>query len=196
MHQEEIVNATAFRYITDALTRSEALAMLQAKQATRAEREARVRSLGYPAYVTSAGWLGYSDEKVARLTREAVEMGFNHFKMKVGADREADLRRGKIIRSVIDDPSHLPAGVAPRDPNSSALKGKNAGPTGCVLMIDANQVWDVPEAIDYVKSLEDIKPWSVGVNITSRGVTEEFAGSLRSRPLRTISLGMRRFARR
>ena len=159
MHQEEIVNATAFRYITDALTRSEALAMLQAKQATRAEREARVRSLGYPAYVTSAGWLGYSDEKVARLTREAVEMGFNHFKMKVGASRESDLRRGRIIRSIIDDAQYLPAGLEPRDPAGPDLVGKNAGPTGSVLMIDANQVWDVPEAIEYVKDLAEIKPW-------------------------------------
>lgn len=105
--------------------------------------------------------LGYSDEKVARLTKEAVAQGFNHFKMKVGADRAADLRRGQIIRSVIDDPSHLPAGLAPRDPNSPELQGKNAGPTGCVLMIDANQVWDVPVAIDYVSSLAPIKPWFI-----------------------------------
>ena len=153
------MNATAFRYITDALTREEALAMLQEKAATRAEREAKVRAVGYPAYVTSAGWLGYSDEKVARLTREAVEQGFNHFKMKVGANRESDLRRGKIIRSIIADPQYLPAGVKPRDPNGPDLAGKNAGPTGSVLMIDANQVWDVPEAIDYVKSLAEIKPW-------------------------------------
>ena len=159
LHQEEIVNATAFRYITDALTREEALAMLKEKAATRAEREARVRDLGYPAYVTSAGWLGYSDEKVARLTREAVEAGFNHFKMKVGANRESDLRRGKIIRSIIDDPQYLPAGMKPRDPNGPDLVGKNAGPTGSVLMIDANQVWDVPEAIEYVKGLAEIKPW-------------------------------------
>ena len=159
LHQEEIVNATAFRYITDALTREEALAMLKEKAATRAEREARVRDLGYPAYVTSAGWLGYSDEKVARLTREAIEGGFNHFKMKVGANRESDLRRGKIIRSIIDDPQYLPAGMKPRDPNGPDLVGKNAGPTGSVLMIDANQVWDVPEAIEYVKGLAEIKPW-------------------------------------
>lgn len=155
------MNATAFRYITDALTREEALAMLKEKAATRAEREATVRELGYPAYVTSAGWLGYSDEKVARLTREAVEAGFNHFKMKVGADRDSDLRRGKIIRSIIDDPQYLPAGLKPRDPNGPDLVGKNAGPTGSVLMIDANQVWDVPQAIEYVKSLEEIKPWCV-----------------------------------
>ncbi|KAH9946871.1 enolase C-terminal domain-like protein [Amylocystis lapponica] len=161
MTPEELVNATAFRYITDALTREEALAMLKAKAATKAEREAKAREVGYPAYVTSAGWLGYSDEKVSRLTREAVEAGFNHFKMKVGADRDSDLRRGKIIRSIIDDPQYLPANRKPRDPNSPALLGKNAGPTGSVLMIDANQVWDVPEAIKYVESLQEIKPWFI-----------------------------------
>lgn len=159
MSPEELVNATAFRYISDAITKDEALAMLKQKVATKAEREAHVKEVGYPAYVTSAGWLGYSDEKVARLTREAVEAGFNHFKMKVGADRGNDLRRGKIIRSIIDDPQYLPAGRKPKDPNGPGLIGKNAGPTGSVLMIDANQVWDVPEAIDYVKDLKEIEPW-------------------------------------
>ncbi len=81
--------------------------------------------------------------------------------MKVGADPAADLRRGKIIRSVIDNPANHPSDVAPRDPNSPELQGKNAGPTGCVLMIDANQVWDVNQAIDYVKSLQEIKPWFI-----------------------------------
>lgn len=79
--------------------------------------------------------------------------------MKVGADQANDLRRGKIIRSIIDDPQYLPAGSEPRDPNSTSLKRKNAGPTGAVLMIDANQVWDVQQAVDYVKGLEEIKPW-------------------------------------
>lgn len=102
---------------------------------------------------------GYSDEKVARLTREAVAAGFNHFKMKVGADQADDLRRGKLIRSIIDDPQYLPPGAAPRNLDSEALQGKNAGPTGAVLMIDANQVWDVQQAIDYVSGLQDIKPW-------------------------------------
>ena len=120
----ELVAATAFRYVTDAITPEEALAMLEAKAATKAEREKIVREVGYPAYVTSAGWLGYTDEKVARLTREAVQQGFNHFKMKVGADRAADLRRGKIIRSVIDDPRYLPKGAKPRDPNSPERAGK------------------------------------------------------------------------
>lgn len=157
----ELVSATAFRYITDAITPEEALAMLEAKAATKAEREKIVREVGYPAYVTSAGWLGYSDEKVARLTREAVQAGFNHFKMKVGADRGADLRRGKIIRSVIDDPQYLPKDAKPRDPSSPELAGKNAGPLGAVLMIDANQVWDVPVAIDYVSSIAEVKPWFI-----------------------------------
>jgi len=161
MTPEELVDATAFRYISDAITKEEALTMLKEKAAKKAEREAHVREVGYPAYVTSAGWLGYSDEKVARLTKEAIAAGFNHFKMKVGANRDSDLRRGKVIRSIIDDPQYLPAGHKPRDPNGPDLIGKNAGPTGSVLMIDANQVWDVPQAIEYVKGLEEIKPWFI-----------------------------------
>ncbi|KAF8068680.1 enolase C-terminal domain-like protein [Lyophyllum atratum] len=158
---EELVQSAAFRYISDAITKEEALAMLKEKEAGKKEREAKVRELGYPAYVTSAGWLGYTDEKVARLTKEAVAQGFNHFKMKVGADQANDLRRARIIRSIIDDPQYLPPGVPPRDPNSEALRGKNAGPTGAVLMIDANQVWDVQQAIDYVAGLKEVKPWFI-----------------------------------
>jgi len=116
---------------------------------------------------------GYSDEKIARLTKEAVQAGFDHFKMKVGADLADDLRRGRLIRSIIDDPQWQPYHPAD-DPESArrclllpadgggggpALAGKNAGPTGAVLMIDANQVWDVQQAIDYVSSLAEIKPW-------------------------------------
>lgn len=93
------------------------------------------------------------------MTREAVGQGFNHFKMKVGADQANDLRRAKIIRSIIDDPQYLPPYLPLRDPNSEALRGKNAGPTGSVLMIDANQVWDVKQAIDYVTGLREVKPW-------------------------------------
>ncbi|GJJ11514.1 hypothetical protein Clacol_005747 [Clathrus columnatus] len=156
---EELVQATAFRYISDAITREEALQMLKEKEATKSEREAFVKENGYPAYVTSAGWLGYDDEKVRRLTKEAIQAGFNHFKMKVGTNPTSDLRRGMIIRSVIDDPANLPKEHVPRDPKT--LVGKNAGPTGNVLMIDANQVWDVPQAIEYVKGLQAIKPWFI-----------------------------------
>ena len=159
--QEEFVRATTFRYISDAITREEALSLLKAKESSKKEREAKARELGYPAYVTSAGWLGYSDEKIARLTKEAIAQGFNHFKMKVGADQADDLRRGKLIRSIIDDPQYLRKDAPPRDPNSDDLRGKNAGPTGSVLMIDANQVWDVQQAVDYVKGLEEIKPWFI-----------------------------------
>jgi len=79
--------------------------------------------------------------------------------MKVGSDPASDLRRGMIIRSVIDDPANIPSNNASKDPKT--LIGKNAGPTGNVLMIDANQVWDVPQAIEYVKGLQEIKPWFI-----------------------------------
>lgn len=113
---------------------------------------------------------GYSDEKIARLTKEAIHAGFNHFKMKVGADLADDLRRGRLIRSIIDDPQWqqdlLPPDVRRlRVPDGPALAGKNAGPTGAVLMIDANQVWDVQQAIDYVSSLAEIKPWCARAHI-------------------------------
>ncbi|WRT66923.1 uncharacterized protein IL334_003888 [Kwoniella shivajii] len=155
---EEFVKATSFRYITDAITPEEALALLKKNEAGKKAREEEVIQKGYPAYTTSAGWLGYSDEKVVRLTKDALNQGFNHFKLKVGADWEDDLRRGKLMRSIIDDPANLPEGriIEPR-----TIAGKNAGPSGCVLMVDANQVWDVPQAIEYMKKLEPIKPWFI-----------------------------------
>ncbi|EIW78688.1 enolase C-terminal domain-like protein [Coniophora puteana RWD-64-598 SS2] len=162
MSPEELVSATAFRYITDVLTPEQALAMLKEKEAGKKEREANVRELGYPAYITSAGWLAYPDDKVARLTKEAVGNGFTHFKMKVGADRAMDLRRGLLIRSIIDDPANLPPHLKDRNPETDpSLRGKNAGPTGAVLMVDANQVWDVPQAIEWMKELAPIKPWFI-----------------------------------
>jgi L-fuconate dehydratase len=121
-----------------------------------------VLRLSQPIYgpiLCGTKFTAYPDDKIARLTKEALAHGFNHFKIKVGADQADDLRRGKLIRSLIDDPSLLPAGTPRRDVNGADLKGKNAGPTGSVLMIDANQVWDVQQAIDYVKGLEAIKPW-------------------------------------
>jgi len=155
---EDFVRSTAFRYITDVITPEEALQMLKAKEAGKKEREALVREIGYPAYITSAGWLLYDDEQVARLTKEAIGRGFNHFKMKVGADFSNDLRRAKLIRSIIDDPANLSPGKV-IDP--ATIAGKNAGPTGSVLMMDANQVWDVQEAVDYVKQLAPTKPWFI-----------------------------------
>ena len=127
MTPRQIVNCIDFHYITDALTPDEAIVILERQHATRGEREAILRRDGYPAYTTSAGWMGYSDDKVRRLCREAVADGFTHFKVKVGAEPADDARRVGLVRDAI--------GPARR------------------LMIDANQRWDVNEAIDRVREL-------------------------------------------
>jgi L-fuconate dehydratase len=98
MSPEELVSVIDFRYITDVLTPDEALDILRKNHATRGEREAELIERGYPAYTTSAGWLGYSDEKLRALCREAVAAGWTHVKMKVGADLDDDLRRAAIVR--------------------------------------------------------------------------------------------------
>jgi L-fuconate dehydratase len=133
MPPEQIVSLIDFHYITDALTPEEALAILKAHQPTRAEREAEMRRDGYPAYTTSAGWLGYSDERIRRLCREGIAAGWTHFKLKVGADLQDDIRRLAIVREEIG-------------PNNK-------------LMIDANQRWDVGEAIRWVRALARFDPW-------------------------------------
>ncbi|MGP3967495.1 enolase C-terminal domain-like protein [Streptomyces sp. 6N223] len=124
---EEIVDLVDFRYLTDALTREEALGILKAAEPGRAEREARLLREGYPAYTTTPGWLGYDDEKLARLCREAVADGFTQIKLKVGADLEADLRRLALAREV-------------------------CGPD-VRIAVDANQRWDVADAIRWIEAL-------------------------------------------
>ena len=133
MTPEEIVRCVDFRYITDAITPAEATALLERNVASRAVREAELRRDGYPAYTTSAGWLGYSDEKVRRLCREGMIEGWSHFKIKVGRDLSDDIRRAGIIRDEI-------------------------GPDR-TLMMDANQVWDVDEAIAFMRELARFDPW-------------------------------------
>ncbi|OGT51280.1 MAG: fuconate dehydratase [Gammaproteobacteria bacterium RIFCSPHIGHO2_12_FULL_42_13] len=133
MTPEQLVGCIDFRYITDFLTPKEAQAILEKQVATRAQREAEMREKGFPAYVTSIGWLGYPDEKVKSLTEKALSEGWTRFKMKVGAKVEDDVRRAKLIRDII-------------------------GPNN-LLMMDANQVWDVPQAIDWMKSLAFAKPY-------------------------------------
>jgi L-fuconate dehydratase len=128
----QIVEMVDWRYLTDALTPKEALAMLEKLAPTRAAREAEMRQAGYPAYTTSAGWLGYSDEKIRRLCREALADGFTHFKIKVGADLADDQRRAAIVREEI---------------------GWNHQ-----LMIDANQRWDVGQAIEWTRAMASQKP--------------------------------------
>ncbi|KAL7008146.1 hypothetical protein EMMF5_002328 [Cystobasidiomycetes sp. EMM_F5] len=156
---EEFVRATAFRYCTDAVTKEEALEMLKKLEPTKKERTTKVMEEGYPAYTTSVGWAGYSDEKVVRLTKEAIDQGFNHFKVKVGISPEDDARRLALVRSVIDDPANFANRKV--TPSPASLEGKNAGPTGCVLMMDANQVWDVSEAIEWCKKLSKYNLWFI-----------------------------------
>jgi L-fuconate dehydratase len=133
MSPEQIVACIPFRYITDALTPQEAIAILKRNESTKADREREMRATGYPAYTTSAGWLGYSDKKVRDLVREGLAEGWAHFKMKVGRDLNDDLRRAAIIREEI-------------------------GP-GRKLMMDANQIWDVDQAIEWMKPLAKFQPW-------------------------------------
>ncbi|WP_336071299.1 L-fuconate dehydratase [Nitratireductor rhodophyticola] len=135
MSPEELVRCIDFRYITDCITPEEALSFLREKAAGKEERIATLEREGYPCYTTSAGWLGYDDEKLRRLCREAVDAGFHHVKMKVGRDIDDDIRRLTIAREVVGP-----------DVN---------------LMIDANQVWEVDEAIEWVKRLSFAKPWFI-----------------------------------
>jgi len=133
MSPEALVRCIDFRYITDALTPSDALEILNRHAASRQEREREMLRDGYPAYTTSAGWLGYPDDKIRRLCREGVAQGWSHFKIKVGRDRRDDLRRAALVRAEI-------------------------GPER-KLMMDANQVWDVGEAIDWIRDLAPFDPW-------------------------------------
>ncbi|MEB3044703.1 L-fuconate dehydratase [Rhizobium mulingense] len=135
MSPEEIANIVDYRYLTDVLTRDEAIAILKKAETGKAERIATLEKEGYACYTTSAGWLGYEDEKLRRLCREAIDAGFNHIKMKVGRDLEDDIRRLRIAREVIGPDRYL--------------------------MIDANQVWDVGQAIDWVKALAFAKPFFI-----------------------------------
>jgi len=132
MTPAELVRCIPFRYISDALTPAEALAILEQSVPHKAARIATMQAQGYPAYTTSAGWIGYSDDKVRQLCHEAIAAGFTHIKMKVGIDIASDVRRAGVIRDVI-------------------------GPER-FLMVDANQVWDVPQAITWMEHLKPFNP--------------------------------------
>jgi L-fuconate dehydratase len=133
MTPRQIVSCIDFRYITDALTPQEAIEILERQARTKADREAQLLRSGYPAYTTSVGWMGYSDEKIRALCREAIDEGFLHFKVKVGGRPEDDRRRVRLVREEI---------------------GRERK-----LMIDANQQWDVEEAIARVGELAPFNPW-------------------------------------
>jgi L-fuconate dehydratase len=135
MTSEQIVDLVDFRYLTDALTPEEALQILRAAEPGRASREADLRERGYPAYTTTPGWLGYDDAKLVRLCHEAVAEGFTQIKLKVGANLEDDVRRMRLAREAV-------------------------GPD-IRIAIDANQRWDVADAIAWVKALAPYDVWWV-----------------------------------
>lgn len=135
MTPEQFVDCLDYRYVDDALTREEALKITRAHEATKDDRIKYLEENGYPAYTTSAGWLGYSDEALKRLCLEAMEDGFRHIKLKVGQNLDDDIRRCRIARETI---------------------GENTK-----LMIDANQAWEVNQAIDWMRNLSEFKPWFV-----------------------------------
>lgn len=130
---EEIVKVIDFTHISDALSPQEALELLQAGQEGKEQRVRELVSNGYPAYTTSPGWLGYSDEKVIRLSKEAVENGFDLIKLKVGGDVESDRRRLGIVREAVGE--------------------------DIKVAIDANQRWDVPDAVEWLQQLSEFNPW-------------------------------------
>ncbi|MBI1767386.1 MAG: L-fuconate dehydratase [Bacteroidetes bacterium] len=132
MTPEQLVSCIDFTYITDAITPEEAIALLAKNQSTKKERIEKLKLNGYPAYTTSAGWLGYPDEKIRRLCREAKAEGWKHIKMKVGSNLQDDIRRATIIREEIGN--------------------------DLFLMMDANQKWDVPTAITSMKELARFDP--------------------------------------
>lgn len=135
MSPEELVRCIDFRYITDCITPEEALTLLQQRAHNKALRLEKLQDEGYPCYTTSAGWLGYPDDKLRRLCQDAVDAGFDYLKLKVGRDLEDDIRRVRITREVL-------------------------GPDR-KLMIDANQIWETNEAIPWVNQLAFANPWFI-----------------------------------
>jgi L-fuconate dehydratase len=135
MTPEQLVSVIDFRYLTDAITPDEALTIFRKAEVGKAERIATLRADGYSCYTTSAGWLGYSNEKLARLATEAVRLGFNHIKMKVGRDLDDDVRRLEIVREIMGPDRYL--------------------------MIDANQVWEVDQAIEWINALKRFNPFFI-----------------------------------
>jgi L-fuconate dehydratase len=133
MTPDQLVDLVDWRYLSDALRPAEAIDLLKAARSGRAEREELLLAKGFPAYTTTPGWLGYTDDKLVRLSREAVEAGFTQIKLKVGDDLEDDVRRMRLARETV-------------------------GPD-IRIAIDANQRWDVAQAIEWVTALSPYDPW-------------------------------------
>ncbi|HFV9202569.1 TPA: enolase C-terminal domain-like protein [Yersinia enterocolitica] len=133
MSPEQLVNCVDFTYLTDVLTPEEAITMLRKVSTTKAQREEEMLRDGFPGYTTAAGWLGYSEEKMRTLARQAVADGWTHLKQKVGADIEQDIRRATILREELG--------------------------WDYKLMMDANQIWDVDQAVENMRRLAAFDPW-------------------------------------
>ncbi|MDN5841898.1 MAG: L-fuconate dehydratase [Alcaligenaceae bacterium] len=135
MSPEQIVALIDFRYITDCITPEEALQLLRERAPDKGQRIEDLEKHGYPCYTTSAGWLGYSDDKLRTLAKQAVADGFSHIKLKVGRDLQDDIRRVRIAREALGPDRHL--------------------------MIDANQVWEVKQAVPWLEELAFSRPWFI-----------------------------------
>ena len=135
MSPEQFVASVDFRYLSDALLPAQAIELLRRHERTKSERIEQLKSVGYPSYTTSAGWLGYSDDALRAKCEDLKRRGWSHFKIKVGRDLEDDKRRCRVLRQNMGHDAHM--------------------------MIDANQVWDVPEAIHWIRELAEFKPWFV-----------------------------------
>lgn len=133
MSADQITKCIDFSYIQDVITPEESLEMLQKIQITKNKRIETLHKHGYQAYSTSAGWLGFSDKKLATLSENLIKQGWKHLKLKVGLSLEDDVRRAKIVRNIIGE--------------------------DCKLMLDANQKWDVDEAIDWINHLKQFNPF-------------------------------------
>lgn len=135
MSPEQIASCVDFRYLTDAMTKTQAIELLRTCEHGREQRIQELRDRGYPSYTTSAGWLGYSDDALRQKCADLKTRGWDHFKIKVGRDLDDDLRRCRVLRQEMGEAAHM--------------------------MIDANQVWDVPQAIEWIRQLAPFNPWFV-----------------------------------
>jgi len=161
LEPEQFVSLIDFRHLQDALTPDEALTILRHQLPGRAAREAQLRAEGYPAYSTSVGWLGYDDDKVRRLCREALTQGWSNFKIKVGRNLQEDIRRCALVREQIGPQRRL--------------------------MIDANQVWEVDEAIQWVRALAEFNPWWIEEPLSPDDILGHHRVAQAVRPIRVAT---------
>lgn len=135
MTPEQFVASVDFRYLTQCLNQSQATEILRSRESGKQERIEQLLDSGFPSYTTSAGWLGYSDEELRGKCADLMDRGWNHFKIKVGRDLDDDLRRCRILRAALGPEARM--------------------------MVDANQVWEVSEAIEWIQQLKEYDLWFV-----------------------------------